>query len=109
MKNTRELSVVVSARLTANEATEWKEYVRQNEVRPGLLLRDIIRRELAQRNFANVTVRERVAGEQVLELFAETMAMSLEGQDLARFMEIVGRIAPDSEFVRRAGSEGSVA
>ena len=53
MKNTRELSIVVSAWLTTDEATDWKEYVRQNEMRPNFLLCDIIRRELEQRNFAN--------------------------------------------------------
>lgn len=50
-----------------------------------------IRRELAERHFMGSAARERVASEQVLELFAETMAMSLEGPDLARFMEIRSR------------------
>jgi hypothetical protein len=105
MKRGRELAVIIGTRVTATEAAEWAEYVRQNEARSSCLLREVIRRELAQRNFANVTGREQAAARQVLELFAETMAMSLEGPDLARFMEIVERIAPDSDFVRRAGLE----
>jgi hypothetical protein len=41
----------------------------------------------------------------VVELFAETMAMTLEGEDLERFMEIARRVAPDSEFVKQSNEE----
>jgi hypothetical protein len=104
MKNGQDLVVSIGTRVTVSEAAEWAEYVQQNEVQSSALLRDLIRRELAQRNFAKVAVRERAAAEKVLELFAETMAMSLEGPDLANFMQIVQRIAPDSEFVQRNGT-----
>jgi hypothetical protein len=109
MKKTQDLRATVSTRLTPNEAADWAEYAEENKTPASLLLRDLIRRELTQRHFTGTALRERVASEQVLELFAETMAMSLEGQDFARFMEIVERIAPDSEFVRRAALEGPVA
>jgi len=109
MKKSQDLRVTVSTRLTTNEAAEWDEYAQENKTQASLLLRDVIRRELAERHFMGSAVRERVASEQVLELFAETMAMSLEGPDLARFMEIVARVAPGSEFARRAGLEAPVA
>jgi hypothetical protein len=102
MKNGQDLAVIVSTRLTASEAAEWAEYLRLNEVQSSAVIRDLVRRELGHQNFAKVAVRERVAAEKVLEIFAETMAMSLEGPDLANFMQIVQRIAPDSEFVQRA-------
>jgi hypothetical protein len=103
MKNGQDLAVIINTRLTASEAAEWAEYIRQNEVQSSVLLRDLVRRELAHGNFAKVAVRERAAAERVLELFAETMAMSLDGPDLANFMQIVQRIAPESDFVKRAG------
>jgi hypothetical protein len=104
MKNGQDLAVIINTRLTASEAAEWAEYIRLNEVQSSVLLRDLVRRELAHRNFAKIAVRERVAAEKVFELFAETMAISLEGPDLIQFMKIVQRIAPDSEFVQRNGT-----
>ncbi|HMF76952.1 MAG TPA: hypothetical protein VK604_14935 [Bryobacteraceae bacterium] len=105
MKNGEELKVTIGTRLTESEAAEWAEYTRRNESRSSLLLRELIRSELDNWKFRSPVVRERVAAEQLRELFAETMAMTLEGEDLERFMAIVRRVAPDSEFVKRSNEE----
>jgi hypothetical protein len=108
MKTGQDLTVTLNTRVSPQEAAEWHQHALDNQTRPSLLLRELVRQELAQRNFQNKPGREEVAAKQVLELFAETMAMSLEGPDLANFMRIVQRIAPDSEFARRAGLEAPV-
>jgi hypothetical protein len=108
MKNSQDLTVMLNTRLSPQEAAEWNQHALDNQTRPSLLLRELIRQELAQRNFQNAPVREQVVAKQVLELFAETMAMSLEGADLLKFIGILKRIAPDSDFAQRAGAEVSV-
>jgi hypothetical protein len=105
MKNGAELKVTVATRLTESEAAEWAEYSRRNGSQPGLLLRDLIRSELDHWKFRSPLAQERAAADRVVELFAETMAMTLEGEDLDRFMGIVRRVAPDSEFVKRSNEE----
>jgi hypothetical protein len=105
MKNGEELKVSVGTRLTESEAAEWAEYSRRNGSRSSLLLRDLIRTELDHWKFRSPVAREKAAADRVVEIFAETMAMTLEGEDLDRFMEIVRRVAPDSEFVKRSQAE----
>lgn len=105
MNGRSELTIVLSTRVTSEEAAEWAEYVRRNGMRPSLLLRDLIRAELDQWKFRSPIARERAAADRVVELFAETMAMTLEGEDLERFMEIARRVAPDSEFVKQSNEE----
>jgi hypothetical protein len=105
MKNGRELTVIVGTRLSVHEAAEWNERARRSGIGPSVLLRRMIQRELADWKFLSDGVRERAAGDRVLELFAETMAMTLEGEDLERFLEMARRVAPDSEFVKRSVAE----
>jgi hypothetical protein len=102
MKNGEELKVTIGTRLTESEAAEWAEYTRRNGSRSSLLLRELIRSELDHWKFRSPIAQERAAADRVVELFAETMAMTLEGEDLERFMEIARRVAPDSEFVKQS-------
>jgi hypothetical protein len=105
MKNRRELTVVLGARVTLEEAAEWAEYARQNGLQSSLLLRQMIRAELDHWKFRSPVGRKKTPAEQVRELFAETMAMTLEGEDLERFMRIARRVVPESDFVKRMETE----
>jgi hypothetical protein len=105
MKNKREFTVSIGTKLTEVEAAEWAEYARQNGTQSSLLLRQMIRAELDHWKFRSPLAREKAAAEEVRELFAETMAMTLEGEDLERFMRIARRVAPGSQFVGRMDRE----